>query len=503
MFVLFPGLLLNPLFIPKTVVFLNSRGFSLSMATEQPPDNRSSTKTGSYQPPNPWVWSMAALGGSIISGIYGAMLQIFFFDYLGLSYQLIVVDSIIYLVWNAVNDPIFGFLSDSSRSDKGRRIPFMKYTAPFLAITFISVWFADASWSQPGIFIWMVITTLAYDTAYTIIFVVYSALLPEVTEDDAYRTKLNGAAGFLQLIGMIIGFIVPDLLRPKEGADLTFTSFRVGMVVIGIIGALLILATTSRVKERPEFTKVDEPLGFTESIKYTFKSVPFLVLTAANFFSILLQAILIGSMYYLADYVLGVSVIVALVFIILPLMAGIPVGNLLRSKFGVLRANQILLLIGGIGLTLVVFVPPAIIYPCLVMGGLGLAGPLLLTNVMYAQVADEDELKSGVRREALFFGTNALLTKPAQSVALALPGIILTTMGYIRRVTGDPLPDQPDSAILGIKIIVALIPGICMLIEVVILQFFPLKGSYLAQIQQQVLALHAEKHQKLEELNAR
>ncbi|MHA1734509.1 MAG: MFS transporter [Promethearchaeota archaeon] len=452
--------------------------------------------------PNAAIWSLAALGGSIIAGIYGAMLQIFFFDYLGLDWSWIVVDSIIYLVWNALNDPIFGFLSDASQSSKGRRIPFMRYTAPFLAITFISVWFADASWSQVGLFAWMIVTTLLYDTAYTIVFVVYSALLPEVSEDDAVRTKLNGVAGFFQLVGMVFGFLIPDFFRPKGGDDLSFTPFRAAMVVVGIVGALLIIATTYHVKERPEFTRVDKPLGLVDSVKYTFKSRSFLILTAANFFSILLQSMLVGSVFYLADYILEMPTVVALVFLLVPMVVGIPVGNYLRGRVGVLRADQFLLAVGGVGLVLLIVLPPTLVFVSLVLAGFGLAGPLLFTNVLFAQVTDEDELVSGVRREAAFFGTNALLTKPAQSVALALPGIILTAMNYVKRASGEALPEQPASAILGIKIIVALIPGICMLVEVVILQFFPLKGEYLEQVRAQVLTLHAEKHAKLEKLDA-
>ncbi|GAF73081.1 unnamed protein product, partial [marine sediment metagenome] len=80
-------------------------------------------------------WGLASFGGAVISGTYGSLLSIFYVDYLGLvgSYAyLVVIMSIAYAVWNAFNDPLFGFYSDRSKSKKGRRIPFMRYTAPFL-----------------------------------------------------------------------------------------------------------------------------------------------------------------------------------------------------------------------------------------------------------------------------------------------------------------------------------------------------------------------------------
>ncbi len=87
-------------------------------------------------------WGLAALGTSLISGIYGGLLTIFYQDYLGLNATWIGIAATIYAIWNAFNDPLFGYITDSTRSKKGRRIPYMRYTAPFLALTFVLVWFA-------------------------------------------------------------------------------------------------------------------------------------------------------------------------------------------------------------------------------------------------------------------------------------------------------------------------------------------------------------------------
>jgi Na+/melibiose symporter-like transporter len=75
---------------------------------------------------------------------------------------------------------------------------------------------------------------------------------------------------------------------------------------------------------------------------------------------------------------------------------------------------------------------------------------------MFGQVADEDELRSGVRREGAFFGVNALLTKPAQSVALALSPFILEATGFISRAAGKGqiTLSQPSEALFGIRAIV-------------------------------------------------
>jgi GPH family glycoside/pentoside/hexuronide:cation symporter len=446
-------------------------------------------------------WGLASFGGALISGTYGSLLSIFYVDYLGLVgpyAYLVVIMSIAYAVWNAFNDPLFGFYSDRSKSKKGRRIPFMRYTAPFLGLFFILVWFAPISPDKISVFWWMLVTTFLYDTGYTIVFLIYSALPPELTEDEQERNKLSIFASFFSLIGMILGFLIPDFFRKEQG----IFPLQMAMIAVGIVGTLFILYTTFKFKERPEFTKVDEPLKIKEAIKYTFKSKSFIVLVVANFMSVFMQSLIIGSMFYLADYVTQSSTILLLVAVFVPLILGVWITPKLITKFGVVRADQILLTIGATGLLLITFLPVTLIYLSFVLAGIGLVGPLVLTNVMFAQVIDEDELKTGVRREAVYFGMNALITKPAQSVALVLPAIMLTIANFVPRdaLGVIQLQTHPTDVDFAIRAFMGLIPAIALFLEVLILQLYPLKGEYLAKVQKEILALHNEKHDKLMEL---
>jgi GPH family glycoside/pentoside/hexuronide:cation symporter len=272
--------------------------------------------------------------------------------------------------------------------------------------------------------------------------------------------------------------------------------------VVAIACALLIIATTLKVKERPEFTRVDKPIKLGDAIRLTFSSKSFLVLVAANFMSILMQALLLGSIFYLADYVLKVNnVMLVLAALFIPLIIGVPITTLIRARVGVVRAQQILLVIAGIGLTAIAFVPDPWILVCIALAGFGLSGPQTLTNVLFAQVADEDEVRSGVRREGAFFGVNALITKPAQSVALVLIAQVLLVTEFVTRESnlGVIFLNQPVSAILGIKMLVGLIPGVAMLLGALILVWYPLQGGYLEKVQGQVLEMHAQKHAQLDQ----
>jgi GPH family glycoside/pentoside/hexuronide:cation symporter len=450
-----------------------------------------------------FVWGIAALGTSLISGVFGALLPIFYQDYLGMSARWIALASGIYAVWNALNDPIFGYISDSTRSKHGRRIPYMRYTAPFLAMSFILVWLAPQKAGDSVLFLWMLASMVLYDGCYTIIGLVYSALLPEVTESDTERNHLQISSSLFGLFGTLLGFLIPDFFRPKGEAIPSFFPLQIAMVVVAVTGMLLIIAVTFKIKERPEFTRVDKPLKLKDQIKYTFTSKSFLILVAQNFMSILVSSLVTGSVFYLADYVTRMPTIVLLVFIFIPLIGGVPITNLIRKRIGLLRAQQLLLLIAGIGLISITFVPSFLIPVCLVLAGFGLSGPQTLTNILFAQVADEDELRSGVRREGAFFGVNAMLTKPAQSVALALPPFILEATDFITREANNGViyVDQPTNAIFGIKVFVGLIPGIAMLLGALILFWFPLQGKKLENMQKDVLLLHAHKKEELEKLS--
>ena len=445
------------------------------------------------------IWSLASFGGAIISGIYASLLLYFYQVYLGLGAFFIALAAGIYAIWNAINDPLFGYISDSKSSKKlGRRIPYMRYTAPLLGIGFILVWFVPLTLDNFSIFLWMLITMLIYDTAYTIIFLVYSALLPELTESDKERGEFQMYAGLFYLLGVIIGFVVPELLRPKAG-QVSLLPLYIGVIAVGVIGTIFIIIPTYRFEERPEFTQVDEPLGLVDSFKYTFKSKSFLIVACANFMSIFMQSVLLGLMFYMGDYVMRVSTLYLVLALFIGLIIGTLFANMLAGKLGVVKANQTLLIISACFLIAIPFIPNPLIYICLFFAGFGISGPLVLTNVLFAQIADEDETKSGVRREASFFGVNAFITKPAQSLALALAAILLQMSGFLPARGGQIVLDQPESAIFMIKIVIGFFPGVALLIGALILHWYPLKGDYLIEVQEKVLKMHEEKHAKLME----
>ena len=450
-----------------------------------------------------FVYGLASFGASLVSSIYAALLPIFYQDYLGLTSRWIGIASVIYAVWNAINDPLFGFITDNTRSKLGRRIPYLRFTAPFLGLTFILVWFAPEGAGEITQFWWMLVTMLLYDTGYTIIGLVHGALMPELTESDVERNQLSISSSIFGLMGYVFGFLLPDLFRPRPGnLGGSLMSLRLSMVAVGIIAAFLIILTTYKVKERREFALVDKPIKFWKSLRYTLTNKAFWIFVAMNFLLTFMNSIATGAIFYLADYVTQTSTIILMVYLFAPLALGIPLTNVMVKKLGLLRSQQLYCLIGGLGLASLAFFPVTLIPIGLVIAGLGLSGQQTITYNLLAQVIDDDEVRTGNRREGAFYGANALITKPAQSLALFLTSLILEQSGFVTRAMneGEIFMNQPASALFGIRSIVGLVPGLAMLIGAVILFFFPLQGERLTALKVKILKMHAEKKAKLVEM---
>jgi GPH family glycoside/pentoside/hexuronide:cation symporter len=448
-------------------------------------------------------YGLASLGTATVSSTFAALLPIFYQDYLGLSAKWIGIASAVYAIWNAFNDPLFGFITDNTRSKLGRRIPYMRFTAPFLGLTFILVWFAPQGAGDITLFWWMLVTMLLYDTCYTIIGLVHGALVPELSESDIERNQLSISSALFGLMGYVFGFLLPTLFRPQSGStDTSLLSLQLSMVAVGIIAAFLIILTTLKVRERREFAIVDKPVPFWPSLRYTLTNRSFWIFVTMNFMLTLMNAMATGSIFYLADYVTQDSTIILMVYLFIPLGLGIPFSNTVVKRFGLVRSQQIYMAVGGIGLVSLAFMPVDLIPISLVIAGLGLSGQQTITYNILGYVIDDDEVRTGSRREGAFFGANALLTKPAQSVALFLTAFILEQSGFITRAMnqGTISLEQPGSAVFGIRAIVGLIPGMAMLLGVLILAFFPIQGSRLIELKEKILKMHEEKENELAQI---
>ncbi|MFW9864274.1 MAG: MFS transporter, partial [Candidatus Thorarchaeota archaeon] len=278
--------------------------------------------------------------------------------------------------------------------------------------------------------------------------------------------------------------------------------FRAIMFILAAISTVFILLTASMCEERPEFQS-DKVFTLKESIIATFRSRTFLVY--AGFY--LCQNMLgsLGLSYFFVYLLLlegitpGLDAI--LLFFVVYFIVGY-LGNIiairLQSRWGMRRIMLrfgIVRVIGSLVLFLIILVPSLewTIWFGLIVITLASGYGIFHIPMQYLAI-DEDEVLHGSRREGMFIGVMALLTRPGTSLGPIVATFVLTAFGYIQ---GGLPADQPASALLGIKILWLLVPAIVAGLSLVFIYFYPLHDEALAEMQEKLQGLHEEKRAAL------
>jgi len=123
--------------------------------------------------------------------------------------------------------------------------------------------------------------------------------------------------------------------------------------------------------------------------------------------------------------------------------------------------------------------------------GIALAGTMFIVDILIADVIDEDELRTGRRREGMYFGTNALVMR-LSTLLVSLAVLILAPLGYI-----EGAEVQPPSAIFGIKLLMSIFPILGLIVGLLIIRYYPIDKEYRERIKQEIERLHQEKLSKI------
>ncbi|MFW9894935.1 MAG: MFS transporter [Candidatus Thorarchaeota archaeon] len=440
---------------------------------------------------NLWGYGIGAIPNGLLALIFNLKYIEFFFEKLQLTPILFIIGQIIYMVVNTLNDPLLGQLSDRTNPQRwgSRRKIYIKYGAPIWALTFMIVWIPWSFNNQIIIFLHYVISICLFDTMLTLVIIVWLALLPEMTSDLDERAKGNFLSVVLGAIVILPTFII------VAGMDPTSVEFRFFMVIIAIISTILLLITAFLCQEKPEFQK-DEGLPIWKAVKETLKLKSFLIYMGYIVCDAFLSSI---GLSYLFVYLLILGEGGVLFYFIIIFFVGYGSNFLcikLRPKWGMrkvmLRFGVIRIIGTFIFFLLILFIDSQIF----VLSGLAILTffggyTIFNTPLLYLSI-DEDELSNGSRREGMFFGIDALIHKPALSIGPIIATIVLGSFGYVQGAL-----TQIESAYLGIKILMLLIPVIVSSIGLVFIYFYPLHGEKLEKIRAQLNILHEEKRERI------
>jgi len=440
------------------------------------------------------------MGPAITSNVLVFFLLPFFTDVAGISAALAGSILMVGKIADALNDPVVGFLSDRTRHPWGRRFPWIVFGGIPFGIIFFLQWIVP-DFSEWGLFCYYVAIAVLFNIAYTAVNLPYTALTPELTKDYNERTNLNSFRFAFSIGGSILSLLLATFIFSQvQDAEQRYLVLAIVCTVLSVIPLYLCVWGTRKRVAASERQRVDLPedseasLPLPEQLRVAFSNRPFLFVIGIYLCSWLAVQVIGSIMKYFVVDLMGLEpqvfpqvALTVQASTFLMLFFWTRVSDRVGKK-AVYYMGTALWLIAQIGLLYLQPGQVGLMYLLAVIAGCGVAVAYLVPWSMLPDVIDLDELNTGQRREGVFYAFMVLLQKLGLAIGLFLVGQALDWSGYIETVAGDPIPDQPDSALLAIRLSIAVLPAICLLGGIVLAYFYPITrevhGSILLKLRE-------------------
>lgn len=432
-------------------------------------------------------YSLPALGAYTILISVALYLPNYYTDELGVTAGLLSWVFLVGRVWDAVTDPIMGFISDRTRTRWGRRRPWLLLSALPLWALFYLIWSPSPSLSPQGTFAHLLVCYLALYTFWTVFWIPYLSLGLELTTDHHERTRLFGGRQAFAVGGSALGMLAPAILAQSFGGKAAGYAF-MGAFFGGLTVALILVAF-ARVREREEMA-AGESFPFLEGLRVTLRNRAFLVLLGVYLFSVVGGSFIAPLSLYVAKYVIRAEWVMQWVMLayLAGSLASIPLWLRLSRRLGRNRTWSAAMLVGVAGYaaswtyhegTWLRWIALAVVV------GAANACTQALAPAVSADVIDSDELETGRRREGAFVGVWSFADKAAVGLAVFLGLQGLAAIGYAPNV------EQSDGVVAGMKFLYCLLPALFNLVAFLIFQRFPITPEVHAEIRARLDARRA------------
>ena len=428
-----------------------------------------------------WLGGADCMMTTLCTIMTGGGLTFFFVNYFGMDAGWSATCWLLFGIWNAINDPLFGYISDRTKSKLGRRIPYIRYGSVLIAGVFVLSW---VKWFSTGsniqMFAQMLISLFFFDMLYTAI----ATSLYVMPYEMAVTNEARGKILFVKVIFGLVALAVPLVLLAEleHILEQSLLQFQIVMTVIGCVAGVVIFCSTFFYREKVR-AEAEEQYPFMQSLVTCLKNHNFLVFEIISFSVTYIQtALMIGLSYYFEATGIGFVFCYAAMFI------GIMIGMYLWTKpgarWGVKKSIVIMCVLFATGM-LVMLIFGKYTWAGVAgffCAGIGFAGGMYMVPLMNGDVIDYDEHISGQRREGMYAGVNSFICKPAISIANALFPIMLLWFGYDTQIA---IAQQTETAKFGIRFAWLFVPVLLLYIcAICISRFYSLDGSKWDQIKQ-------------------
>lgn len=424
------------------------------------------------------MYSLMSLGVATPAEAVAGIIAFYIVDVKNLPTEWFATFWFFYTIYNAINNPLLGFMSDRTHSRWGRRIPYVLFGGLPYAAAFALLFTApfDGKDDPLGLLIYFGAAIVIWETCYTAFATGYYGLLPEMFGDYRERTDVAAKMNIFQTVALVLGAAMPPLL-----ADILGWS---GMAtVLAVISVIAIYTGYPALFERADL-KTDTSFPFMQALRYTFANRSYLTAAGAQMMRFVATGTLqTGILFYLkyslkVDESLG-TVILGIAFLV-AMISLYPwrnwVANKLDSRRTLMIANAIMIL----GIVPMGFSPSInFTYAAAVILGVGLGGLVLIGDIIMAEVVDEDEVKTGHQRAGMYFGMSGFLITLSGLIVSSVFGLVMPAFGY-----NTLLDVQPPSVDLGFRIFLTVPTSIGFLLAIFLLWLYPLHGKRLAEIKE-------------------
>ena len=418
------------------------------------------------------------LGGNLYFTVLAFLLLNYLTDTVGISAGLAGTIIMIGKIWDAVTDPVVGYMSDHTRSRRGRRRPYILFGSVPLFLAMVIMFTNPQLQSQGMLFAWGIVCFCLLSTAYTAVNIPYSSMTPELTRDFHERTVLNGYRFGFAVIGTLLGAgAALPLVNAFSDRNTGFTAMG---AIFGFVMMITALATYVSIRESQN---EDVPgTGFFKTYLNVFRntSYVFILLTYALHVTALTVVSGIAIYYFKYVHLNEPMTTAAMLILLVTAMVFIPISVLVSKKIGKKAVYGLGMFVFSAGTMVLFFFGHQydVSFSLITMffTGIGMGFTYAMPYAMVPDAIEYDYLKTGERTEGAFYGIWTFGIKIGQAVALGISGAVLSLSGYIPEVAQTP------QALLGIRLLLGPIPAVIFFLALITLYCYPINEERYSEI---------------------
>ncbi|MCX7784076.1 MAG: MFS transporter [Meiothermus sp.] len=409
----------------------------------------------------PWAYALGEFGLALPTHAVGSFLIFFYTDQLSLAAAWVALARSINAVWDAVNDPLFGYWSDRTRHSRGRRWPWLRFGLPLYVLCSLPLWWVPEELQGLGLFIYFLFFLVLFEALASLVYLNFNALFPALYPEEDTRVRVNALRRAAGLLGLLAVTSLSPLLFPQLGFG------GMGLVWAGLAG-LGLWNFFSRLHE-PAWAPPLAYAGFWANLLDTLKNPDFRLMLAAVALTQTALGLLMLGFPFFARYALELpgaqtGVIFGGVFGVALVSAW--VWPAITRRLGARQSWQLAMGIFVLAL-LPLWLLDNLAWMLLIALPLGfaLSGVVVLQDVVLAQVIDQDAARSGLRREGAFYGIAAVLVRLSGVIQNLILASLTPLFGY---VSGDQPGPAPETAF---RFLMAGPPVLAMLLSALVVGF--------------------------------